>query len=297
VKQIGGAIFPVDARDPQSAADATMEAVDNLLARARVATTSEMRCLPFLWVAGKSEPIQFARRSPGLDLGALIRENVVYTRSGPEDVIDAAFEMLALLQTGSPIAGIAAGWAAIEAILGEPDDRGGAADRLATIVACSFPRAELTALSYILAREDSSMKAALDGVDENYDRAKCVAEAILANKNLTLTKWSDRAMLERTRTVLIGPAEALTDIRKYVQAALRRVYRQRNLVLHGGKTNAIALRACLRTAIPLIGAGMDRIAHAHYVEKLPPVALAARAQIALATMSSRSAIDCLSLLG
>lgn len=297
VKQIGGVVFQMTARDPQAAADAAIEAVDNLLARARVATTSQMQCLPYLWVAGENEAMPFSRRIPGLGLGALIRENVVYTRSGPEDVIDAAFEMLALLQTGSPIAAIAAGWGAIEAVLGEPDDRGAAADRLATIVACSFPRAELTALSYVLEREDAAMKTQLNGITENYDRAKCVAQAILSNQSLTLQSWSDRATLERMKAVLANPTESLPDIQTYVKAALRRVYRQRNLVLHGGKTNAVALRACLRTAIPLIGAGMDRIAHAHYVEKLPPLALGARAQVALATVDTRPTIDCVNLLG
>jgi hypothetical protein len=297
IKQIGGIRLQTSARDPQAAADATIEAVDNLVARARIATTSELRCLPMIWVAGEPDPYPFARRTPGLDLGALIRENVVYTKSGPEDAVDAAFEMLALLQTGSPIAAIAAGWAAIEAILGEPDDRGGAADRLASIVACSFPRAELTALSYVLAREDVAMQTALAGMTENNDRAKCVAAAIMSNQVLTLSKWSDKATLERMKNVLAHPADALNDIRRYATFAFRRLYRQRNLVLHGGKTNAVALRACLRTAIPLIGAGMDRIAHAHYVEKLPPLAMAARAQIALSTIGSRPPINCVNLLG
>jgi hypothetical protein len=42
---------------------------------------------------------------------------------------------------------------------------------------------------------------------------------------------------------------------------------------------------------------MDRIAHAHYVENLAPLALAARAQIALSTIGSRSPINCVDLLG
>jgi hypothetical protein len=297
VKQIGGILLQLSARDPQAAADAAVETIDNLVARARIATTSELHCLPSIWVAGESKPYPFARRTPGLNLGALIRENVVYTKSGPEDAVDAAFEMLAPLQTGSPIAAIAAGWAAIEAILGEPDDRGGAADRLATIVACSFPRAELTALSYVLARDDAVMRTALAGMTENIDRAMCVASAIITNQTLTLSKWSDRATLLRMRNVLADPAGALNDIREYVRFAFRRLYRQRNLVLHGGKTNAVALRACLRTAIPLIGAGMDRISHAHYVEKLPPLAMAARAQIALSTINSRIPVSCANLLG
>jgi hypothetical protein len=268
VKQIGGIRLEIKARDPHAAADLTIGAIDNLVARARIATTSELHCLPSIWVAGAAEPYPFARRTPGLNLGALIRENVVYTKSGPEDSVDAAFEMLALLQTGSPIAAIAAGWAAIEAILGEPDDRGGAADRL----------------------------AALTGITENYDRAKCVASAIMSNREITLSKWSDRATLQRMRRVLEQPTETLNDIRRYATFAFRRLYRQRNLVLHGGKTNAVALRACLRTAIPLIGAGIDRIAHAHYVEELPPLALAARAQVALRTIDGRLPMDCVNLL-
>jgi hypothetical protein len=41
----------------------------------------------------------------------------------------------------------------------------------------------------------------------------------------------------------------------------------------------------------------DTIAHAHYVEKLPPLAMAARAQIALSTIGSRPPINCVNLLG
>ncbi len=118
----------------------------------------------------------------------------------------------------------------------------------------------------------------------------------MSNREITLSKWSDRATLQRMRRVLEQPTETLNDIRRYATFAFRRLYRQRNLVLHGGKTNAVALRACLRTAIPLIGAGIDRIAHAHYVEELPPLALAARAQVALRTIDGRLPMDCVNLL-
>lgn len=222
VKQVGGIIFMVSARDPRAAADSTMDVVENLLARARVATTSEMHYLPHLWVSGEQNPLPFERRTPGLDLGALMRENVIYTRSGAEDVIDAAFEMLALLQTSSPIAAVAAGWAAIEAVLGESGNRGTAADRLATIIACSFPRAELTALSYVLERESPTVRSGLSGITENYDRAKYIAELILSKQCPPTKSWSDRAMLERMKTVLSNPAAELRNIQNYVQTALRR---------------------------------------------------------------------------
>jgi hypothetical protein len=296
VRQRGGVLFPVAARDSRAAADAAFEAIENLAARARIATTSELRHLPRAWVAGESAPFEILQRTRGLNVGALIRENVVYTKAGGDDTIDAAFEMLAPLQASSPIAAIAAGWASIEALLSEPQDRGGAADTLASIVACSFPRAELTALSYVLEKEDDAMHAALAGVANNRDRAALVAEAVVSGAPLALRSWSDRAALRRMQRVLRRPGEALQDIQSYVAAAFRRLYRQRNLVLHGGKTNAVALRACLRTAAPLVGAGMDRIAHSHYVNKMSPLVTAAQARVALTTVASFTPIHCVDLL-
>jgi|SRR5579871_294690 len=79
--------------------------------------------------------------------------------------------------------------------------------------------------------------------------------------------------------------------------AFLRLYRQRNLVLHGGKTDGVALRASLRTAAPLVGAGMDRIAHAWYVDGLSPLELAARARISLDTVGSADSRKCVDLLG
>ena len=58
----------------------------------------------------------------------------------------------------------------------------------------------------------------------------------------------------------------------------------------------MALRASLRTAAPLVGAGMDRIAHGWYVERLRPTELAGRADVALETVLDRDVAACLSLL-
>jgi hypothetical protein len=89
----------------------------------------------------------------------------------------------------------------------------------------------------------------------------------------------------------------LKDIESYTTAAFRRLYRQRNLVLHGGITNGVALPASLRTITPLVGAAMDRIAHAWYVDNLSPLELAARARISLDTVGSSGAPKCMDLSG
>ena len=62
--------------------------------------------------------------------------------------MDAAIELLEPLASAAPPTAAAAGWAAFEALLSEPGNHGVVADRMGAIVACSFPRAELTVLSY-----------------------------------------------------------------------------------------------------------------------------------------------------
>ena len=94
----------------------------------------------------------------------------------------------------------------------------------------------------------------------------------------------------------MSPSKCLDDIKNHTRGALIRLYRQRNLVLHGGKTDSLTLRGSLRTAAKLVGAGMDRIAHGWYVQRVKPMELAARARVSVATVSSREPEACLDLL-
>jgi hypothetical protein len=71
--------------------------------------------------------------------------------------------------------------------------------------------------------------------------------------------------------------------------SIRRLYRQRNLVLHGGRTKAVALGPALRTAAPLIGAGMDRIVHGALVKESDPLYLAAKAEFEIARAGASGA--------
>jgi hypothetical protein len=77
--------------------------------------------------------------------------------------------------------------------------------------------------------------------------------------------------------VLADPYKELGDARAVFELVLRRVYRQRNIVVHGGTADSVAMEATLRTAAPLIGAGLDRLVHAKLVINLGPLELAARA--------------------
>jgi hypothetical protein len=295
VRQRGGLVFRVEARDGRAAADAAAEVIDNLSARASIATTGDLQYVPRAWVKGEKVPHDLRRRWRGVHVRALYREDAVYSKGSPS-AVDAAFELLAPLQTSSPTAAIAGGWAAIEALLSEPNDRGGAADRLAALVACSFPRAELTLLSYIVEKTDAGVATKLQGMSKNRDRAALVAEAIQSGQPLALSEWSDKAALARMQALLRKPSDRLRDIQHHAAVAFRRLYRQRNLVLHGGITNAVALRACLRTAAPLVGAGMDRLAHGWYADHMRPLEVAARAHVAIATARADIPTCCVDLL-
>jgi hypothetical protein len=51
----------------------------------------------------------------------------------------------------------------------------------------------------------------------------------------------------------------------------------RNIVVHGGTTASVAMEATLRSAAPLVGAGLDRLVHAKLSAGIGPLELAARA--------------------
>lgn len=297
VRHDGGMLFRMNARDPESAVENAMELLDNFAARLETSTNVPWKLpIPMAWVAGEKRKFTLARRTRKVHVRALERESQIYSTSDPS-IVDAAIELLAPLQASSPSAAVAGGWAAIEALLSEPGDHGIAAERLASLVACSFPRAELTHLSYIIAKKPQPLTTALQACGTNRDRCARLLNAIQTNEPLGLTKQSDLAALERMKSVITDPHTRLQDIQNHAATALLRMYRQRNLVLHWGKTDAVALRACLRTAAPLVGAGMDRIAHAWFVQKIRPVELAARARMALAIVGSRPGTNCIDLLG
>ena len=161
-----------------------------------------------------------------------------------------------------------------------------AGDRMATLIACSFPRAELTTLSYEAEKGGGPVAAVLAGCRTNRDRAYELGSAIRRGEVVTIADESDKAALARIEKVINDPHGKLEDIRDHASVALRRLYRHRNMVLHWGRTNAVALRASLRTAAPLVGEGMERIAHAWFAEGITPLELAARASIRLSTVGS-----------
>jgi hypothetical protein len=242
-----------------------------------------------VWVNGHPHALPLNAAARGVDVLSLVREKTLYAVQS-QGSIDDALEMAAPLNSGAPAPAISGAWSAIESLLSRPADTGDgrpgrvvAADRLAAIVACSWPRAELTPLSW---RHSPAVPDGLSAdlellqvkkPEQGFHRCRVLAQALTHGSGMVTSNPSDRAAVERMVRLLANPYGELNDVHKVFQGALRRLYRQRNIVVHGGTTASVAIEATLRTVGPLVGVGLDRIVHANLQYKIGPLELAARA--------------------
>ncbi|MEU5877906.1 integrase [Spirillospora sp. NPDC047279] len=297
---VGALTYQVPARDPERAVEVAYELVERLQARARFgAAAGSVVPLDQVIVDGRDRPMALRAPSRGafvLSLAAERRQYIVGSkvqRLGPESrsPVDDALEIASALNNGPLAAALTGGWAALESMLTEPRDpdeqgRAVAATRAAALVACSWPRAELTALSYQV-REVSGddLSERLAACRTNQERAALIEARLRGPDDLPLRRtWrmsSDIAAIHRMEDVLNEPRKVLGRVRHYVEVSFRRLYRCRNIVLHGGSVGGLALPATLRVSAPLVGAALDRITHAHLVDGVAPLMLAAKADMAL----------------
>ena len=99
------------------------------------------------------------------------------------------------------------------------------------------------------------------GATSNRDRCTILGSDIEREETLRFSRPSDQAALERIAQIVRDPRGVLIRVAANVEEAIRRLYRQRNLVLHAGITNSVAMDPTLRTVPPLVGAGFDRLVH------------------------------------
>jgi hypothetical protein len=134
----------------------------------------------------------------------------VYDVSTPTP-IDDALELAAPLNYGPQGPAVSGAWAAVEALLLSPTDiedgREGraavAADRMAVIVAASWPRGELTTLSHKhVPGTPDRLSIELETTATNSERARLVVDALANGRKLSLPKASDRAAEQRMRSLV-----------------------------------------------------------------------------------------------
>jgi len=225
-------------------------------------------------------------------IGSLLRHGALYRfDSRLPHATDDALELASYME--SPLAGAAVtgGWSAIEALLIRPGEGSHhlAADRLASLIACSLPRAELTSLAYQHQKNaDDALAQALSGTQTNYAKAQQVEDYLKDGNRLNLHEGSDFAAQHRIIEIIRDPKVELGRIRARITESLRRLYNQRNTISHAGSLRSAALSATTRTSLSLVGAGLDRIVHGQLESdsRLEPLSLVARAEVELSLVGS-----------
>lgn len=278
--------FHVSAREPKAALEKAEIEVRRLTARVAVGLPPSNSVVP----AGKALAIPAARprwrdlspRRKALFLPTMMRHRLLLpAESEPAlGALDDSFELLATVGATTSWASVATLWAAVEGLLARPGDSGvTAADRLAAVVAGGLVRAELTQLVDVLARGEGSLGDLLRSDLSSQERMDAVLGLIERGDGLELDDPADEAAVERIKMLLAAPSEVMTRMTQYFADAFRRLFNQRNLLLHGGRFDSVVLPATMRTVPALVAAGLDRIVYAAaQSDPTNPFGLAARAQ-------------------
>jgi hypothetical protein len=296
LRQAGSIRVSITARDPWSAVETGAEMVSQTAARVALGHKQGRVAVKGVgWVAGHATSFPL-RASTFARLRAYKTAEDIFRLSGdPEDArIDDVLEIFAGLESGTRGSALTGGWAAVEGLFLRPGESPAvmAADRLAAIVACALPRAMLTALSY--AHRPSPRDALIDDLDEctsNLERARTLEDFIESGGRPDVSVASDVAMLNRFVSMKSNPIDKLRNVERYASEAFRRLYTQRNLVMHGGSFRSITLPLTLRTTPKLVAAGIDRVV-AHRLDpssSMDALALAERAKIELSLVGTTAA--------
>ncbi len=288
-RHAGGFLLEIEGRDPWSAVQEARVTVGRADARAKVTSPSNdtIRLDGWARVGGDNRAYEIRPTPRQIEIGSLVRQDAVYRFDGGlPPATDDALELASYMESPSAGAAVTGGWSAVEALLIRPGEGSHhlAADRLASLIACSLPRAELTPLAYQhIENGNDDLAQALANTQTNFDKVELVETHLRAGNRLNLTHGSDLAAQNRIAAIIQDPAAELGRIKAYVTESLRRLYNQRNTVAHAGSLRSAALTATTRTALSLVGAGLDRIVHAQLQTdgELPPLSLVARAEVEL----------------
>jgi len=293
-RQVGGLTFEVSARDVRSATGVVSDALTRLESRTRLTRGRGSLGYHPTFYCDDGRRYQLEGSSPQLSVLSLVKTGTLYSAAlgGVESsAVDDALLLASNLMHAPATVAAAGAWAALESLLTTGADnsrdlgRALAADRAAALAAAGWPRSELTRLSH-RAEEDPSCPARLqhelaDAGAENIERCQVMLNWLQAGKSIPVRRDRDRAAVDRMIELVANPRPVLGRVRKYMTCSLRRLYRQRNLVLHGGSVRPVALAASIRTAGPLVGAALDRVSHAYELHGVDPLDAVARAECAL----------------
>ncbi len=287
VRQYGAVLVALTASDVYSAAETVRGRLAELAVRFTVGGRRTLEFAADMWAAGRPDALPVAGSPRRVEVHAFERQERLFDTQVPPGLA-GALALLAPLDRGSAPAAVTGAWSAVEALLTGPSDGSNAvtANRLALIVAASHLRAELTVLAWAHARSASdSVAADIAAAPTNADKAKAAQRALASGATLATARGEDARALARLAPLLADPRRGVASIQAVLHRAFLRLYRQRNLIAHGGRIDAIGLAPTLRLTAPLVGAGVDRLAHAALTAGPEPLALAAATRARLETLT------------
>jgi hypothetical protein len=161
-----------------------------------------------VWVTGHPDPLPLLPPERGANVLSLESNKTMHSVN-QSDRLDEALELAAPLNAGPAASAVAGAWAAIESLLFHPGDqadveegRAVAGDRLAAVITCSWPRAELTTLSYRhKPANPDAITAELRTCSSNMQRGEVIARALAAGTTLALSSPADMAALSNQRAI------------------------------------------------------------------------------------------------
>lgn len=280
VRHQGAFLLQIEARDVNAAADSACDVITHLNTKFHLGARNSLQVCPWMWSKEKHSgfPTQSTNR--------LIRVTSFERLGQLQDLstVDYLANTLALvepLRTGAPHIAVISGWSAIESLMVGPSDTDDvvAARRISLIVAASVMRAEFTHLAKAYAEENTDETAkVITACTENIDRAKIFQQLAIREPDLKLKDMSDQLALERVRPALLNPRQEVLKIVDILTREFTRLYRKRNMVVHGGQIDGANLHSISDTLTPLIGTAIDRIADAQLKFSVSPIQLSAVAE-------------------
>ncbi|EHB46419.1 hypothetical protein [Mycolicibacterium vinylchloridicum] len=297
VSQQGSFLIEVSAHDINTAADRARTRISNLATKLQLGAKKPIVLNPSMWSKDKGNEFPAHATNRLINVRAFERLGHLHDL----DTVDYITNTLALVQavqTGPPHVAVVNGWAAIESLMVGPADEQDviAARRFALIVAASMLRAELTRLSRSYAANHSGSPAdEMRACTENLDRAKLFQRHLHSNPTLNLTEM-DMLALNRIRPALANPRGEIEKITEILTRELTRLYRKRNMIVHGGQIQEGSLHSLSETLAPLIGAGIDRVVHVGLKYDVPPIEMSAIAESRIHYLAPSTATDAGKLL-
>ncbi|MEC4765141.1 integrase [Mycobacterium sherrisii] len=273
----GSFLLEITARDVNAAADAARDVIAHLKTKFQLGSRNSIGILPTMWSMQRRTGFPTLATNRMINLASFDRLGRLQDLT-TADYLANTLALVEPLQTAAPHIAVISGWSAIESLLVGPADIDDivAARRFSLIIAASLMRAEFTWLAKTYTDENDDDDArALDACETNIERAKRFQVLAFARPNLALANVTDNLALQRVRPALQNPRREITNIVDILTREFTRLYRKRNMVVHGGQIHGANLHSISDTLTPLIGAGIDRIVNAELQFGVPPIELSA----------------------